>query len=70
MPQETPKKVCYMVHSLKSTSANCGIMDYSEICANLEYQADSGDLSTATSQIDGLKKRFGHARKQLLAMIG
>jgi len=45
-------------------------MDYSEICANLEYQADSGDLSTATSQIDGLKKRFGHARKQLLAMIG
>lgn len=63
------KEVSRMVHSLKSTSANFGMMGFSEICKNLEDQADNGDLSTATSQINELKEIFGHARKQLLAMI-
>ncbi len=63
------KEVSRMAHSLKSTSANFGMMGFSEICSNLEDQADNGDLSTADSQIEELQEIFVHARKQLLAMI-
>ncbi len=63
------KEVSRLAHSLKSTSANFGMIGFSEISKNLEDQADNGDLSSAEAQINELRGIFENVRKQLETMV-
>ncbi len=56
------------VHSIKSSSANVGALQLSEIAANLEAQGKSGDISNTATLIEQLGKEFTQAYDELNAL--
>ncbi len=57
-------------HSLKSSSANVGALQVSEISRDLEVAGRNGDLSRTESLYDALRDALGQADAELRRILG
>ena len=57
------------VHSLKSSSANVGAMNLSELARDAEQQARAGDLAAATAVFRAVESAFSEAEAALQAQV-
>jgi PAS domain S-box-containing protein len=59
-----------LAHSLKSSSADIGAMQVSELAKGLEFKAKCGDLSDAAARIEAAQAAFEAASRELKAATG
>jgi CheY-like chemotaxis protein/HPt (histidine-containing phosphotransfer) domain-containing protein len=53
------------LHNLKSNSATLGARQLSDLCADLELRAESGDFGTLAARLDDLRDAWERARRAL-----
>ncbi|MFN8012443.1 MAG: ATP-binding protein [Holophagaceae bacterium] len=58
------------LHNLKSNSATLGARQLSELCAELELRAESGDFGALAGRMDELAAAWERARQALAALPG
>jgi CheY-like chemotaxis protein len=56
------------VHGLKGSSGQIGAVQVARLCADLEHQADTTDLTGAAETMRRLDEAFGRVRAHLLAL--
>jgi HPt (histidine-containing phosphotransfer) domain-containing protein len=57
-------------HSLKGSSSRIGAVQVARLCADLEHQAGTTDLTGATETLRHLDEAFGRVRAHLPALAG
>jgi len=62
--------LCRTAHSLKSNSAMFGAMQLSELCANLEQQAKTGEVHNAKTTVTQIQHAFDLAQVELARYAG
>jgi HPt (histidine-containing phosphotransfer) domain-containing protein len=59
--------VVQLAHAIKGSAANLGAQIVAQICADIETRAEAADLSSASAQLDELRREFARACDALTA---
>jgi signal transduction histidine kinase/CheY-like chemotaxis protein len=63
------EEVQRLAHSLKSSSANLGLVEISRLAKDLEFAAKAGELFDAEARIEAVADAYKRAREELLSAI-